>query len=100
MKKINTSIIKNMCIFSAANCKEAFVYQYSNGKICFSDLPTLNHIANNVDKYVKTLYSAYRVRYSDCIRIVDMRTGEVSYYDIIEKAFCKPWKQFQNSRFW
>ena len=48
MDKINTSIIKNMCIFSAANCKEAFIYQYSNGKICFGDLKTLNHIANNV----------------------------------------------------
>ena len=90
MDKINTSILKDACLFSAANCKEAFIYQYSNGKICFSDLKTLNHIANNVDKYVKTLYSAYRVKYSDCIRIVDMRTGDVGYYDIIEKAFCKP----------
>ena len=90
MDKVNTGILKNMCLFSAVNCKEAFIYQYSNGKICFSDLQTLNHIANNIDKYVKALYSAYRVKYSDCIRIVDMRTGDVSYYDIIEKAFCKP----------
>ena len=89
MDKINTSILKNMCIFSAANCKEAFIYQYSNGKICFSDLKTLNHIANNVDKYVKTLYSAYRVRYSDCIRIVNMHTGEAAYYDISENEFFK-----------
>ena len=89
MKKINTSIIKNMCIFSAANCKEAFIYQYSNGKICFSDLKTLNHIANNVDKYVKILYNAYRVKNSHYIRIVNMHTGEVGYYDITENEFFK-----------
>ena len=90
MDKINTSILKDVCLFSAANCKEAFIYQYSNGKICFSDLKTLNHIANNVDKYVKILYNAYRVKNTHCIRIVNMRTGDVGYYDIIEKAFCKP----------
>ena len=89
MKKINTSILKNMCLFSAANCKEAFIYQYSNGKICFSDLKTLNHIANNVDKYVKTLYSAYRVNNSRYIRIVNMHTGETAYYDISENEFLK-----------
>lgn len=89
MEKINTSIIKNMCIFSAANCKEAFIYQYSNGKICFSDLKTLNHIANNVDKYVKILYNAYRVNNSRYIRIVNMHTGEVGYYDISENEFFK-----------
>ena len=89
MDKINTSIIKNMCIFSAANCKEAFIYQYSNGTICFSDLKTLNHIANNVDKYVKTLYSAYRVKHTNCIRIVNMHTGETAYYDISENEFFK-----------
>ena len=89
MKKINTSIIKNMCIFSAANCKEAFIYQYSNGKMCFSDLKTLNHIANNVDKYVKILYNAYRVNNSRYIHIVNMHTGEVGYYDISENEFFK-----------
>lgn len=90
MGKINTSIIKNMCIFSAANCKEAFIYQYSNGKICFSDLKTLNHIANNVDKYVKILYNAYRVKNTHYIRIVNMNTADtVGYYDIIENEFFK-----------
>ena len=90
MDKINTSIIKNMCIFSAANCKEAFVYQYSNGKICFSDLKTLNHIANNVDKYVKILYNAYRVKNTHCIRIVNMNTADtVGYYDICKNEFFK-----------
>ena len=89
MDKINTSIIKNMCIFSAMNCKEAFIYQYSSGKICFSDLKTLNHIANNVDKYVKILYNAYRVNNSRYIRIVNMHTGETAYYDISENEFFK-----------
>ena len=89
MDKINTSILKNMCIFSAANCKEAFIYQYSNGKMCFSDLKTLNHIANNVDKYVKILYNAYRVNNSRYIHIVNMHTGEVGYYDISENEFFK-----------
>lgn len=89
MDKINTSILKDVCLFSAANCKEAFIYQYSNGKICFSDLKTLNHIANNVDKYVKILYNAYRVNNSRYIRIVDMHTGEVAYYDICENEFFK-----------
>ena len=89
MDKINTGILKDACLFSAANCKEAFIYQYSNGKICFSDLQTLNHIANNVDKYVKTLYNAYRVKNTHCIRIVNMHTGEVAYYDISENEFFK-----------
>lgn len=90
MDKINTSILKNMCLFSAVNCREAFIYQYSNGRICFSDLKTLNHIANNVDKYVKILYNAYRVNNSHCIRIVNMNTGEaVGYYDITENEFFK-----------
>lgn len=89
MKKINTSIIKNMCLFSAANCKEAFIYQYSDGKICFSDLETLNHIANNVDRAVKVLYNAYRVNNNRYIRIVNMHTGEVGYYDISENEFFK-----------
>lgn len=89
MKKINTSIIKNMCLFSAANCKEAFIYQYSNGKICFSDLKTLNHIANNIDRAVKILYNAYRVKNSRYIRIVNMYTGETAYYDISENEFFK-----------
>ena len=89
MDKINTSIIKNMCIFSAANCKEAFIYQYSNGKICFSDLKTLNHIANNIDRAVKILYNAYRVKNSHYIRMVNMRTGETAYYDISENEFFK-----------
>lgn len=89
MDKINTSILKNMCIFSAANCKEAFIYQYSNGKIYFSDLKTLNHIANNVDKYVKILYNAYRVKNSHYIRIVNMQNGDTGYYDILEREFFK-----------
>ena len=89
MEKINTSILKNMCIFSAANCKEVFIYQYSNGKICFSDLKTLNHIANNIDRAVKILYNAYRVNNSRYIRIVNMHTGEVGYYDISENEFFK-----------
>ena len=89
MKKINTSIIKNMCIFSAANCKEAFIYQYSNGKICFSDLKTLNHIANNIDRAVKVLYNAYRVKNSHYIRIVNMYTEEIGYYDVTENEFFK-----------
>ena len=89
MEKINTSILKNMCIFSAANCKEAFIYQYSSGKICFSDLQTLNHIANNIDRAVKILYNAYRVKNTHCIRIVNMHTGEAAYYDICENEFFK-----------
>ena len=90
MRKINTSIIKNMCLFSAANCKEAFIYQYSSGKICFSDLKTLNHIANNIDRAVKILYNAYRVNNSHYIRIVNMNTGEAAgYYDISENEFFK-----------
>ena len=89
MKKINTSILKNMCLFSAANCKEAFIYRYSNGKICFSDLKTLNHIANNIDRAVKILYNAYRVKHTNCIRIVNMHTGETAYYDISENEFFK-----------
>ena len=90
MDKINTSILKDVCLFSAANCKEAFIYQYSNGKICFSDLKTLNHIANNVDKYVNILYNAYRVKNTHCIRIVNMNTADtVGYYDIIENEFFK-----------
>lgn len=89
MKKINTSIIKNMCIFSAANCKEAFIYQYSNGRICFGDLKTLNHIANNVDKYVTILYNAYKVKNSHRVHILNMHTGETAYYDISENEFFK-----------
>ena len=90
MDKINTGILKDACLFSAVNCKEAFIYQYSNGKICFSDLKTLNHIANNVDKYVEILYNAYRVKNTHCIRIVNMNTADtVGYYDIIENEFFK-----------
>ena len=89
MDKINTGILKDVCLYSAVNCKEAFIYQYSSGKICFSDLQTLNHIANNVDKYVKILYNAYRVKHTNCIRIVNMHTGETAYYDISENEFLK-----------
>ena len=89
MDKISTSILKDVCLFSAANCKEAFIYQYSNGKICFSDLKTLNHIANNIDRAVKILYNAYRVKNSHYIRIVNMNTGETAYYDICENEFFK-----------
>ena len=89
MGKINTSIIKNMCLYSAANCKEAFIYQYSSGKICFSDLKTLNHIVNNIDRAVKVLYNAYRVKNTHYIRIVNMNTGEAGYYDITENEFFK-----------
>ena len=89
MKKINTSIIKNMCLYSAANCKEAFIYQYSSGKICFSDLKTLNHIANNIDRAVKVLYNTCRVKNTHYIRIVNMNTGEAGYYDITENEFFK-----------
>ena len=89
MDKINTGILKDVCLYSAVNCKEAFIYQYSSGKICFSDLQTLNHIANNVDKYVKILYNAYRVKHTNCIRIVNMHTGETAYYDISENEFFK-----------
>lgn len=89
MKKINTSIIKNMCLYSAANCKEAFLYQYSSGKIYFSDLKTLNYIANNIDRAVKVLYNAYRVKNTHYIRIVNMNTGEAGYYDITENEFFK-----------
>ena len=89
MDKINTGILKNTCLFSAANCREAFIYQYSDGKICFGDLKTLNHIANNVDRAVKILYNAYRVKNSHYIRIVNMYTGETAYYDICENEFFK-----------
>ena len=89
MGKINTSIIKNMCLYSAANCKETFIYQYSSGKICFSDLKTLNHIANNIDRAVKVLYNAYRVKNTHYIRIVNINTGEAGYYDITENEFFK-----------
>ena len=89
MKKINTSIIKNMCLYSAANCKETFIYQYSSGKICFSDLKTLNHIVNNIDRAVKVLYNAYRVKNTHYIRIVNINTGEAGYYDITENEFFK-----------
>ena len=89
MDKISTSILKDVCLFSAANCKEAFIYQYSSGKICFSDLQTLNHIANNIDRAVKILYNAYRVKNSHYIRIVNMHTGETAYYDISENEFFK-----------
>ena len=89
MKKIDTSIIKNMCLYSAANCKEAFIYQYSSGKICFSDLKTLNQIANNIDRAVKVLYNAYRVKNSHYIRIVNINTGEAGCYDITENEFFK-----------
>ena len=90
MKKINTSIIKNMCLFSAANCREAFIYQYSDGRICFGDLKTLNHVANNVDRYINILYNVYRVKNTHCICIVNMNTAEtVGYYDITENEFFK-----------
>ena len=89
MDKINTGILKDVCLFSAANCKEAFIYQYSNGKIYFSDLKTLNHIANNIDRAVKIIYNAYRVKNSHYIRIVNMHTGETAYYDISENEFFK-----------
>ena len=90
MDKINTGILKDVCLYSAANCREAFIYRYSNGKICFSDLKTLNHIANNVDKYVKILYNAYRVKNTHCIRIVNMNTGEaVGYYGTTKNEFFK-----------
>ena len=90
MGKINTSIIKNMCLYSAANYKEAFIYQYSGGKICFSDLKTLNHITNNIDRAVKVLYNAYRVKNSHYIRIINTHTGEAAgYYDITENEFFK-----------
>ena len=89
MKKINIGILKDACLYSAANCREAFIYQYSSGKICFSDLKTLNHIANNVDRYIKILYNAYRVKNTHYIRIVNMHTGEAAYYDICENEFFK-----------
>ena len=90
MRKINTGILKDACLFSAANCKEVFIYQYSNGKMCFSDLKTLNHIANNIDRAVKILYNAYRVKNTHCICIVNMNTADtVGYYDIIENEFFK-----------
>lgn len=86
MKKI----LKDACIFSAANCKEAFIYAYPDGKRCFADLQTVNHIANDLHKNISILYNMYRVRYTSCIRIVDMRTGEVAYYDIVDHEFFKP----------
>lgn len=89
MKKIDSGILKEVCLYSVANCKEAFIYQYSNGKICFSDLKTLNHIANNIDRAVKVLYNAYRVNNSHYIRIVNMHNGDTGYYDILEREFFK-----------
>ena len=89
MTKIDTGILKEVCLYSAVNCREAFIYQYSNGTICFGDLKTLNHIANNIDRAVKVLYNAYRVNNSHYIRIINMHTGETGYYDILAREFFK-----------
>ena len=90
MRKINTSIIKNACIFSLVNRKEAFVYQYSNGDVCFSNLKALTNISINIDRNVKVIYNVYRIKNSHYIRIVDMNTGDgVGYYDTCANEFFK-----------
>ena len=89
MKKIDTRILKNACLYSLVNNKEAFIYQYSNGKICFGNLKTLTAISHT-DRCVKVIYNTYRIRNSHFICIVDMNTGDiVGGYDALNRAFCR-----------
>lgn len=89
MKKINTRILKAVCLYSLVNNKEAFIYQYSNGTICFGNLKTLSHILH-IDKYVKVMYNTYRIKNSHYICIVDMNTGNIlGCYDTLNREFCK-----------
>lgn len=87
--KAMKKLLKDACLFSVANCREAFIYEYPNGKRCYSDLATVNHIMNKRHENIHILYNMYRIKNSSFIAIFNIKNGDYSYYDFKNNEFFK-----------